>query len=45
MIHAIPGPLLIPVSNGVGVSVGGRRQWLEEGGANKWHVHVSRRKK
>lgn len=40
-IQEIPGPLPRPVSNGVGVSVGGGRQWSEEEGGNKWHIHVS----
>lgn len=39
-IQDIPGPLPSPVSNGVGVSVGGGRQWLEKGGGNKGHIHV-----
>lgn len=45
MIQEIPVSLPIPVSNGVGVSVGGGRQWLEEGGGSKGHVLMSRRKK
>lgn len=39
-IQEIPGPLPSPVSNGVGVSVCGGRQWFKKGGGSKWHIHV-----